>query len=115
MATKLYKDICSWCGRIVSDHGAHEKCRMKERKLFAVNEIQINLLKEQVYKIIGDKVDLWFSTKNPALGGMSPNEMIKRGYMNGLTKFVENATREEESAKEALAKLERIKSAAEEI
>jgi len=36
------------------------------------------------------KTDLWFSAKNSALGGISPNDMIKIGREEVLNNFIDN-------------------------
>ncbi len=36
-----------------------------------------------------EKIDTWFSTSNPMLGNMAPNEMIKAGRSGKLLKWVE--------------------------
>ncbi len=33
----------------------------------------------------------WFATPNPSLGGVSPMDMIKRGRVDKLKKFIDNA------------------------
>lgn len=38
-----------------------------------------------------DKTTLWFNTKNPLLGDMSPKEMIAYGRYEKLRKFILNA------------------------
>ncbi|OGT42690.1 MAG: hypothetical protein A3F13_09515 [Gammaproteobacteria bacterium RIFCSPHIGHO2_12_FULL_40_19] len=37
------------------------------------------------------KTTLWFQVKNPALGGISPRDMIRFGRYQKLEKFVQNA------------------------
>ena len=37
------------------------------------------------------KVNLWFETKNPSLGMVSPNEMIRLGRTTNLRNFIEAA------------------------
>lgn len=37
------------------------------------------------------KTALWFQVKNPALGGISPRDMIRFGRYQKLEKFVQNA------------------------
>lgn len=37
------------------------------------------------------KAILWFNTKNPALGGVAPFEMIICGRSDKLKKFIDNA------------------------
>ncbi len=37
------------------------------------------------------KTSLWFRLKNPALGGISPRDMIRFGRFNKLEKFINNA------------------------
>lgn len=37
------------------------------------------------------KTTLWFQVKNPALGGISPRDMIRLGRYQKLEKFVQNA------------------------
>lgn len=34
------------------------------------------------------KTILWFNTKNPMLGGLSPNDMIRLGKYENLRKFI---------------------------
>lgn len=36
-----------------------------------------------------EKADVWFDTKNPLLGNVSPIEMIKSGRWEKLFKFIE--------------------------
>lgn len=38
-----------------------------------------------------DKTFKWFSTSNPALGYLSPLEMLKSGKEKNLKKFIDNA------------------------
>lgn len=42
------------------------------------------------------KTDLWFDTKNPLLGNVSPNEMIRAGRRDKLISFIENQLSENE-------------------
>jgi len=37
------------------------------------------------------KTELWFNIKNPALGGVSPRDMIRFGRYKKLEKFIQNA------------------------
>jgi hypothetical protein len=37
------------------------------------------------------KTELWFNIKNPALGGVSPRDMIRFGRYKKLEKFIRNA------------------------
>lgn len=37
------------------------------------------------------KTELWFNIKNPALGGISPRDMIRFGRYKKLEKFIQNA------------------------
>ena len=37
------------------------------------------------------KTTLWFQVKNPALGGISPRDMIRFGRYQKLEKFIQNA------------------------
>ena len=37
------------------------------------------------------KVQLWFQTKNPLLGNVSPDEMILAGRLDRLKKFISEA------------------------
>lgn len=41
-----------------------------------------------------EKTDLWFNTKNPLLGNISPNEMIKVNGIDKLEKFILNCLKE---------------------
>lgn len=41
-----------------------------------------------------DKTRLWFETKNPLLGDLSPSDMIAIGRVKKLEKFIENAIAE---------------------
>lgn len=41
-----------------------------------------------------DKTVLWFQTKNPMLGGLSPRDMIRIGRFNKLLKFIQTALAE---------------------
>lgn len=47
-----------------------------------------------------DKTDLWMSTANPLLGGVSPMQMIRWGCGARLLKFVENQLKENTIMKE---------------
>lgn len=49
-----------------------------------------NKLKRTLDKFFLDPkmTDLWFKTKNPLLGGVSPDKMIQIGRLKKLTKFV---------------------------
>lgn len=37
-----------------------------------------------------DKTAMWFKMKNPVLGGLSPQDMIRYGRFQKLKKFIEN-------------------------
>jgi len=37
------------------------------------------------------KTEIWFNVKNPALGGISPRDMIRFGRYKKLEKFIRNA------------------------
>ena len=60
---------------------------------------------EELTKLVADKLQvgsrsrerseelsrLWFETKNPMLGGLSPNELIELGKLNKVVEFVTSA------------------------
>ncbi len=52
-----------------------------------------NIINIVVEQFNGDikKAELWFNTKNPMLGNMSPIDMIKFGRYEKLQKFIFNA------------------------
>jgi hypothetical protein len=41
-----------------------------------------------------NKAFLWFDTKNPGLGNISPNEMLAMNRQGNLKKFIESALEE---------------------
>lgn len=41
-----------------------------------------------------DKTNLWFEVKNPLLGESSPNDMILRGRIEKLEKFIDGLIEE---------------------
>lgn len=43
-----------------------------------------------------DRAYLWFDTPNPALGNISPNDMIKLGRTEKLLKFIQESRAENE-------------------
>lgn len=45
------------------------------------------------------KTDLWFNMKNPILGDISPNDMIRFGRINKLILWIESALEENKREK----------------
>lgn len=81
-------------------HGmsCYDKCKVTGGDVFNLEygdeEVKedIKVIRKLVLEFfVGDeaKTDLWFSSENPLLGGISPNQMIMVGRVRKLAMFVE--------------------------
>ena len=59
-----------------------------------LDEIQIDRILIMIWQYFDydtHKCNLWLKTKNPAIGGITPEEMIKNGRADKLLLFIKNA------------------------
>ena len=59
-----------------------------------MNEPPEQLLFDRVMKLMSwneEKTSHWFATRNPLLGGVSPNEMLNAGRYGRLLRFIDDA------------------------
>lgn len=79
---------------------------LNERGIVNVAEVkETKMTVEELTKLVADKLQvgsrsrerseelaqLWFETKNPMLGELSPNELIELGKLNKVVEFVNSA------------------------